>query len=59
MVKTQRGRVGERNSADAYLVNICLALCSVSGLCSSITAALRAFRICRVAVNRRHDDQIT
>jgi hypothetical protein len=55
----QRGRVGESNSADAYLVNICLALCSVSGLCSSITAALRAFRICRVAVNRRHDDQIT
>ena len=53
LVKMQRGRVIERNlSADTYLVNICLALCSVSGLCSSITAALRVFKICRVAVNR-------
>ena len=47
--------MGERNCVDAYLANVCLALCSVSGLRSSITAALKVFRICRVPVNKRHD----
>jgi hypothetical protein len=44
----------EMKTTRANLVNVSLSLSTVTSLCFGVTAALRAFRECRMARNGRH-----